>query len=103
MLNPVWGNASHIASLAGLKSPAMLDIDCFVPGQPMTRTTYQVPIDPTAGMAWTAFGFGNGQSLAGCRAQLNFIVADATGARWSIQNPVMVDPGPGGATKPFRP
>lgn len=88
-------NQSWLAALqedASLNVTAMLDIDCFVPDQPMKRTTYPVQIDYHTNRAWTAFGFGDGQSLKGCRAQLNFVVQDESGKEWSVQNPVVVDP-----------
>jgi hypothetical protein len=85
---------SWIAALQDvtLNVTAMLDIDCFANGE-FQRTTYPVQIDSTTDLAWTAFGFGDGQSLKGCRAQLNFVVRDATGSiLMSVQNPVAVDP-----------
>jgi subtilisin family serine protease len=82
-----------------LNVTAMLDIDRFVPGKPMKRMTYPVQIDYQTSTAWTAFGFGDGESLKGCRAQLNFVVKDAAGTTlMSVQNPVVVDPGPNDAT-----
>jgi hypothetical protein len=99
-LNRNWLTALKTAELADakLQVTAMLDIDCFVPDQPMSRTTYPVKIDYQAATAWTAFGFGDGRSLKGCRAQLNFVVQDNTGNSWSVQNPIVVDPEPSDLT-----
>ncbi len=93
-LNKNWLNALKTAELADakLQVTAMLDIDCFAPDQPMSRMTYPVTINYSSATAWTAFGFGDGRSLKGCRAQLNFVVQDNTGNTWSVQNPIVVDP-----------
>jgi hypothetical protein len=90
-LNQSWIDA--LPKDVSLNVTAMLDIDRFVPGTPMKRMTYPVQIDYRKNTAWTAFGFGDGESLKGCRAQLNFVVQDATGTTlMSVQNPVVVDP-----------
>jgi hypothetical protein len=96
-------NQSWITALkdADLHVTAMLDIDCFAPGEAMSRLTYPVQIDYQTDTAWTAFGFGEGKSLEGCRAQLNFVVQDSVGGTWSVQNPVVVDPEPSDITCDF--
>ena len=97
-MNQTWFEAQKDTNL---NVTAMLDIDCFAGGT-FTRTTYPVQIDWVQGLAWTALGLGDGKSLKGCRAQLNFVVTkESQGATneatlpvtvMSIQNPVLVDP-----------
>ncbi|MFL6260501.1 MAG: S8 family serine peptidase [Thermoanaerobaculia bacterium] len=74
-----------------LKSTAMLDIDRFDEnGSFVERTTYPVHLDQQTGTG-TVSGLGNGQSLKGCRAQLNWVLNTANGPM-SVQSPVIVDP-----------
>jgi hypothetical protein len=71
-----------------------LDIDCFAHGRLVKRTTYPIAFDKTPGVLQTVGGFGDGASLWGCRAQLNFVVEKEDGTRMSVQNPVALDPEP---------
>jgi Subtilase family len=75
-----------------LEPEATLDIDRFDErGVFIKRMTYPVHLDLT-GKSWTVSGLGDGQSLFGCRAQLNFVVTKSDGTPLSVQNPVIVDP-----------
>lgn len=56
------------------------------------RMTYPISFDLKSGQLQTAGGLGDGESLLGCRAQLNFVIQKADGTQMSIQNPVIVDP-----------
>jgi hypothetical protein len=76
--------------VAQLESTAMLDIDRFEKGRFVRRDTYPIHVDPTQGTL-TVSGLGDGHSLKGCRAQLNWVVKTVTG-QMSIQSPVVVDP-----------
>jgi hypothetical protein len=82
-----------IASLPGgaaLESTAMLDIDRFVDGHFMKRMTYPIHVDLSLGRLIVS-GLGDGHSLRGCRAQLNWVVKTGDGPM-SFQSPVVVDP-----------
>jgi hypothetical protein len=84
---------SLIASPPGgavLESTAMLDIDRFVKGHFMKRMTYPIHVDLSLGRLIVS-GLGDGHSLRGCRAQLNWVVDTGDGPM-SFQSPVVVDP-----------
>lgn len=73
---------------------ATLDIDRFVNGQLFKRMTYPIPFststNPPTVMEMT--GLGDGESLFGCRAQINFVVKLPDNSLASLQNTVIVDP-----------
>jgi hypothetical protein len=77
---------------------ATLDIDRFVDGRFLRRMTYPLTFDATAGplrttgVLRTTGGFGDGESLRNCRAQINFVVRKDDGKLMSVQNPVAIDP-----------
>ena len=83
-----------------LGNTAMLDIDRFVGGRWVTRTTYKIKVDLTQ-QRMTVSGLGDGGPLFGCRAQLNWVLTStststpglgAASATMSVQSPVVVDP-----------
>jgi subtilase family protein len=86
-IDPSWNNGLPDAQL---ESTAMLEIDRFEKGRFVKRDTYPIHVDPTQGTL-TVSGLGDGHSLKGCRAQLNWVVKTVTGPM-SIQSPVVVDP-----------
>lgn len=72
---------------------ATLDIDRFVNGALFNRLTYPIPFDPETNRPVTEMtGLGDGGSLFGCRAQINFVVKLPDNSLASIQNTVIVDP-----------
>ena len=77
--------------VAQLESTAMLEIDRFEKGRFVRRDTYPIHVDPTQGTL-TVSGLGDGHSLKGCRAQLNWVVSLVNGTMMSVQSPVVVDP-----------
>ena len=90
-LDPAW-----IAGLNGasLGNTAMLDIDHFDGGVLVRRRTYAVHVSLPKGGAIVS-DFEDGESLKGCRAQLNWIVTKTTKegtTTMSVQSPVVVDP-----------
>jgi hypothetical protein len=86
-LDPSW-----IAGLSGAppEATAMLDIDRFEKGHFMKRMTYPVHVDLSQ-TTITVSGLGDGLTLRGCRAQLNWVVKTVDGPM-SFQSPVVVDP-----------
>ena len=85
---------SGIPSGSNLVS-ATIDIDRFVKGKLKKRMTYPLSIsfDPASGASLLSVtSLGDGDSLMGCRAQINFVVQTPDGKTMSIQNPVVVNP-----------
>lgn len=73
---------------------ATLSIARFAKGQPATKTIYELQKDYLSyGSIHRVSGLVQGPSLRGCTALLTFKVKKGTEIR-SIQNPVIVDPGP---------
>ncbi len=87
-IDPSWSEGLPGAEL---ESTAMLEIDRFEKGRFVRRDTYPIHVDPTEGTL-TVSGLGDGHSLKGCRAQLNWVVSLADGTMMSVQSPVVVDP-----------
>jgi hypothetical protein len=91
-ISPDW---SATFENGGIES-ASLDIDRFANGVLVNRMTYPIKIEDLKTKVKTKEllmvpGLGDGESLRGCRAQLNFVVVTPEG-KMSIQSPVMVDP-----------
>jgi hypothetical protein len=74
---------------------AALDVDRYIGGRFVRRATYVIPQNVLSGALTGPQSFladvGNGGSLAGCTASLNFKVT-VGGTTFSVQNPVYVDP-----------
>jgi hypothetical protein len=75
----------------GVIESATLDIDRYNGGALVKRLTYPISLDDLRGNMVTLEGLGDGLTLQGCTAQLNFVVKK-DGRTMSVQNPVIVDP-----------
>lgn len=88
-ISPEWQ-----ASQVKIESAA-LDVDRYIGGRFIRRATYVIPQDVLSGALQGPQSFladvGNGASLEGCTASLNFKVT-VDGTTFSMQNPVYVDP-----------
>jgi hypothetical protein len=82
-----WTGATYRSTSGAILHSATLDIDRFERGRFIRRMTYPIPLD-----SGEVASLGDGQSLRGCRAQINFVVLAADGTTMSFQNPVVVDP-----------
>jgi Subtilase family len=90
-IDPSWNNNLPGAEL---ESTAMLEIDRFEKGHLVRRDTYPIHVDLSQN-TMTVSGLGDGGSLRGCRAQLNWVVTKnvgGTSTTMSVQSPVVVDP-----------
>jgi hypothetical protein len=86
--SPGWQASVSSGAVTFVDGSAFLEIDC--PNAPSLQNV-QVPVLPGSSALQPVPGLADGQSLQGCRAQLNLLIQK--GAKtMSVQNPVVIEP-----------
>jgi hypothetical protein len=86
--SPGWQASISSGAVSFVDGNAFLEIDC--PNAPSLQNI-QVPVPSAANALQPVPGLADGQSLQGCRAQLNLLIQRG-GKTMSVQNPVAIEP-----------